>query len=201
MKRNFFSSLIRSMYYLCQKKILIRAVKAMRYGGIIAFPTEAVYGLSCDPFSEKSIKRILAMKKRSIDKGFILLASSWEQFEHLIEPVSPEMMVEISASWPGPVTWVFPAKKVVPYWVTGAHDTVAIRISSHQLVRALCQAYGSPIISTSANVEGHPPARNRREVHDYFPSGIDTILPGKLGDLKAPTEIRDARTGEIIRSS
>ena len=176
-----------------------RAVTCLNDGGVIAYPTEAVYGFGCDPFNVDAISKLLTIKRRSLDKGFILIASSWDQLESLVQPIQPRNLQRIMDSWPGPHTWVFPANPEVPKWLTGKHETLAIRVSNHPIVRALCQQYEGAIISTSANVEGSPPARDYRTVTMSFGDALDYIVEGKVGDQLKPTDIRDAVTGELIR--
>jgi len=177
-----------------------KAVAVLKQGGIIAYPTEGVYGLGCDPFNEQAVLRLLQLKHRSIDKGLILIASHWEQLENLVKPVANKLLTKAQATWPGPVTWVFPANKNVPTWIRGAYDSIAIRITNHPIARALCETYGGPIVSTSANIEGQPVTRNSKEVWEQFPQGIDFIVSGKAGDLKSPTMIRDVLTGKVLRN-
>jgi len=180
-------------------KNIKKAVAILRQGGIIAYPTEGVYGLGCDPFNEKAVLRLLKLKQRSVDKGLILIASQWTQLENLVKPIAKKLLSKVQATWPGPVTWVFPAINKAPAWICGAHDSVAIRVTNYPVAYALCEAYGRPIVSTSANLEGQPVTRNSKEVRKQFPRGIDFILPGTAGNLKSPTMIRDILTGKVLR--
>jgi len=175
------------------------ALACLRQGQIIAYPTEAVYGLGCDPFQAEAVSRLLQLKQRSVDKGLILIAASWSQIESLVEPVPPPALAQALASWPGPVTWVFPAGSTVPSWIRGRHRTVALRVSAHPVVQELCQAYGGPMVSTSANREGEPPLRDFRAMQMMFGKQIDFIVPGKVGGLSNPTPIRDAISGQTLR--
>jgi L-threonylcarbamoyladenylate synthase len=178
---------------------LTAAINCLHAGGVIAYPTEAVYGLGCDPFNADAVTRLLQIKHRSIKKGFILIASDWKQIQFLVEPIDPQKLVRVFASWPGPITWVFPATTEVPYWVRGEHTSIAVRVTAHPLAKALCEQYGKPLISTSANLDGYPPVRDARTLQMTFGDKLDLILPGQLGNSRRPTEIRDAITGEIIR--
>ena len=175
------------------------AVKCLRQGGVIAYPTEAVYGLGCDPFNHDSVAQLLTIKKRSIKKGFILIASEWKQVELLIEPIDPKALARVFDTWPGSFTWTFPASKEAPHWITGQHSTIAIRISAHPIAKLLCQRFAGPLISTSANQEGEPPIRDVKILHMVFGNKIDKILEGPLGLTHRPTSIREAITGEIVR--
>ncbi len=180
---------------------LRQAVHALQVGGIIAYPTEAVYGLGCDPWNEAAMRRLLALKRRPIEMGVILIAARFEQLESFIAFLDEATLAKLQTTWPGPVTWVVPAKKETPTWLRGAHDTIAVRVTAHPIAAALCEAAQSALVSTSANRTGEPPARNADEVRGIFGDEIDYILLGEVGGLEKPTEIRDARTGEVIRSA
>lgn len=181
---------------------MIHPIQALQQGTIIAYPTEAVYGLGCDPLCEAAVLRLLTLKKRSITKGLILIAASLKQVMPYIDStaISSERMQQILASWPGPVTWVFPASDKVPSWIRGNHTTVAVRVTAHPIAKALCADFGRPIVSTSANTEGHPPARDAQTVAKIFPSGIEVIVSGEVGNLTKPTEIRDACSNLVLRT-
>lgn len=176
-----------------------KAVDALKKGGVIAYPTEAVYGLGCDPFNVDAVGQLLHIKHRHMDKGFILVASNWKQVEPLVEHIAPPLLAQVLQNWPGPISWVFPAKSSIPAWITGKHKTIALRVSAHPAIQALCLSFGGPIISTSANIEGQPPARNYRTVKMTFGKLISMIVKGEVGQSAKPSEIRDAITGEIIR--
>jgi L-threonylcarbamoyladenylate synthase len=175
------------------------AVAALRGGGVIAYPTEAVWGLGCDPMNERAVDRILELKRRDWRKGLILIAADFAQLEPYVHTPSRNAMKRAQESWPGPTTWVFPASEAAPLWVTGDQDSIAIRVTAHPIGRALCQAFGSAIISTSANRSGRDPARSATEVRLQLPAGIDAIVPGALGGLDRPTTIRHVASGMILR--
>lgn len=171
----------------------------MRHGGVIACPTEAVWGLSCDPFCSDAVEHLLALKMRPARKGLILVAASAEQLAFLLSDVDEEQRRQLDATWPGPNTWLVPHRGRVPANVCGTHDKVAVRVSAHPGVRALCEAFGGPVVSTSANRAGARPALHAFQVRRYFGSGLDYLLPGRLGSSSKPSTIRDLATGEIIR--
>ena len=179
---------------------LSHAVTALHSGGVIACPTEAVWGLSCDPFDPHAVARLLFLKDRPVEKGLILLASSQAQLEFLLEGLSPGHCRTLADSWPGPATWLVPHEGKVPQWVCGEHATVAVRVTDHPGMRALCDAYGGPVVSTSANPGGARPAKQQFQVRNYFGEALDYILPGALGSSARPTVIRDLATGQIIRA-
>jgi L-threonylcarbamoyladenylate synthase len=176
------------------------AVRALNEGGVIAYPTEAVFGLGCYPEDAYSVTKILSLKKRSIAKGLILIAANAEQISHYVDYPDDKVRREIDATWPGPVTWVLPAKVTVPFWVTGHGNTVAVRVSAHPIVQALCNKVGA-IVSTSANPARKTPAKNVIKIRSYFGNKIDYILPGETGSKNLVTEIRDAINGNVLRAS
>ncbi len=177
-----------------------QAADRARAGEIIAYPTEAVYGLGCDPFSEPAVDALLTLKRRSVDQGLLLIGHSLTQFEAMLMPLSDADWQPALATWPGPTTWVVPCRNSVPDWIRGRHSGLAIRITDHPVCRALCEAFGGPLVSTSANPTGSPPARTAAAVADYFPTGIAGTVDGALGGLSRPTEIRRLIGGQTIRS-
>ena len=181
------------------KTMITKAVNALHHGDVIAYPTEAVYGLGCDPCNADAITKILQLKHRSFSNGFILVAENWEQVEPLVQPIEPRTLYSILETWPGPITWVFPAKSDVPDWICGEHESVAVRVSDHPIVKALCHEFGKPIVSTSANVQGQPPVRDARTVKMTFGDKLGLIIEGDVGKQIRPTTIRNAVTGDVIR--
>ncbi len=175
------------------------AVEYLQAGDVIAYPTEAVYGLGCDPFNESAVRKLLLMKGRHESAGLVLIASEFSQLKPWIADVDQSLIDKAMQTWPGPVTWLFPRAAGVPDFVAGRHDTVAVRITAHGPSRALCQAFGSALISTSANHTTAKPALSASEVQDYFGSGLAGILIGDLGGGEKPSEIRDLVSGNIIR--
>lgn len=176
-----------------------QAVTALKQGGVIAYPTEAVFGLGCDPSNEDAIKRIIELKGRDADKGLILIAASYEQLQPYIADLDKQTEHELLASWPGPVTWLVPASSTVSSSIRGKHTSLAVRVTAHPLVQQLCNGFTGAIISTSANTAGEVPARTAEEVKKYFKDSLDYILEGETSGLDKPTEIRDALSKEVIR--
>ena len=181
-------------------KAINEAVAVLHTGGVIAYPSESVYGLGCDPANTESIKRLLELKQRQRDKGLILIASDFAQLLPYLVDIDERLQQLVMASWPGPVTWLWPAKESVSRWLRGQHDTLAVRVSDHPLVAKLCQQFGGAIISTSANPARHAPARSAQQVRSLFADRLDYILEGETGGRAAPTEIRDILSGNIVRS-
>lgn len=176
------------------------AVDRLRAGEVLAYPTEAVFGLGCDPYNVDAITRILQIKHRAIRKGFIVIASCWEQLEPLVNYVRPDQLTRAFETWPGPVTWLFPAADNVPHLLCGEHSSVAVRIVAHPIAKALCDAFGGPIISTSCNKSGDPPARDLRTIRLTLDDTVDCVIDGAVGGRMKPSEIRDVLTGEVIRA-
>ncbi|MCG8380099.1 MAG: Sua5/YciO/YrdC/YwlC family protein, partial [Proteobacteria bacterium] len=164
----------------------MQAVGVCKEGGIIAYPTEAVFGLGCLPVYEHAVRRILKLKYRSVKKGLIVVASEIEQLESYVEFSSISDISDIKSSWPGPVTWLIPVSKYTPSWLTGSHESLAVRVSAHPVVRLLCEKLG-PIVSTSANPQGAIPARTSQRVRSYFRNNIDYICPGRIAGAANPT--------------
>jgi L-threonylcarbamoyladenylate synthase len=178
-----------------------QGAEKLRLGKVIAYPTEAVYGLGCDPGNERAVRRILALKNRSPDGGLILIADSFDRLAGYVNPVPENRMQVARASWPGPVTWLFPRASHVPDYLAGKHATIALRVTSHPTCQALCSAFGGAIVSTSANPAAGQPAKSPEEVTRYFGDAIDGIVAGALGEQKRPSEIRDLATGAVIRAA
>ena len=179
-----------------------QAVAALHAGGVLAYPTEAVWGLGCDPFDETAVLRLLRIKQRDVSKGLILIAARLAQLAPLIDAdaLPPERMQAVLQAWPGPHTWLLPCTPRVPAWLRGAHATLALRVSAHPPVIALCDAFGGPLVSTSANLSGNNPVREHGALDPALLARIDGVLEGMTGGLETPTPIRDAATGMVLRA-
>lgn len=190
-----------------QQLAIKRAAEVIWAGGVIAYPTEAVWGLGCDPDNEQACLKLLQIKQRPVEKGMILIAGCLEQFSHLLAPLTSGQQSALVAGWQqqhktGAVTFLVPDPlHQVPGWVKGQHPAVALRVSRHPLVRALCAAVGGALVSTSANISGKPPARSRLMLAKQFGTQLDCILPGELGGENKPSRIIDLETGQTVRAS
>jgi L-threonylcarbamoyladenylate synthase len=178
---------------------LRQAARTLKRGGIVAYPTEGVWGLGCDPANPDTLARLLALKRRPTGKGLILIASDFRQLTPWLAPLDSANEQRAFATWPGPVTWLWPAGPAAPALLRGSHDTLAVRVTDHPLAGALCARFGGPLVSTSANLAGRRPARNALQARLRLGGRFDILLPGATGGRTQPTEIRDARTGAIIR--
>jgi L-threonylcarbamoyladenylate synthase len=178
---------------------LRQAAATLRAGGVIAYPTEAVYGLGCDPLNFEAVLRLLTIKRRDPAKGLILIADDIQRLLPFIR-ITAAQRKTLMQSWPGPNTWLVPVQDWVPEWLTGRHDTLAVRVTDHPLVAALCREAGMPIVSTSANLAGRPPARNALQVRKGLAGQVDFLLSGQTGKQRRPTTIRDLKSGRVIRA-
>lgn len=178
------------------------AAALLRDGGVLAYPTEAVFGLGCDPHDRAAFERVFALKQRPATQGMLLIAADFAQVERYIDlaAVPGDVLRQVQDSWPGPYTWVFPRSAALPDWVAGAHAGVALRVTAHAPAAALCRAFGGALVSTSANPHGQPAARAAQTVADYFGDALDGLLDAPLGGQASPTMIRDALTGAMIRA-
>ena len=168
-------------------------------GGLIAYPTEAVYGLGCDPINEEAVIKLLNLKQRPIEKGLILIAANFEQLSPFLD-YDEKILTKVQTNFPETITWVIPAQSWVPKWLKGKHSSLAIRVTTHPLSKALCEQFDSPIVSTSANPHHRQPARNALQVRSYFSKSTKlTILNGRTGGNKNPSKIYDVVTGRCFR--
>lgn len=176
------------------------AAQLLRQHAVIAYPTEAVWGLGCSPWSELAVEKILHLKQRPVEKGLILLASCFTQLEPFLRGLDSALIARIQAPCAKPTTWLVPNNGAAPAWITGGRDTLAVRITQHPIAAALCELSGDLLVSTSANPQGLPPARTAEEARAYFSGLIDGFTPGEVGAAANPSEIRDIVSGEVIRA-
>ena len=178
---------------------IARAVRTLRAGGVIAYPTEAVFGLGCLPRHRAAVMRLLAVKRRSWRKGLILIAADVAQLTpYVVLPSEPQRHVVLS-SWPGPHTWILEARRGTPRWITGGRPAVAVRVTAHPSARELCRRVGDALVSTSANVSRRPPHRRLLGLRRDLGRRVDYVLAGELGGAPRPTTIHDGRTGQVLR--
>ncbi len=168
-------------------------------GGVIAYPTEGVYGLGCRPDDGPAVRHLLELKQRPVSAGLILIAASFEQLTDWIAPTAREVR-QLSAPQSGPVTWLVTAGPLTPDWITGGRPTVAVRVTRHPVAAGLCMASGLPLVSTSANRRGKPPARSALGAQLRFGRRLDLVVGGATGGAAGPTEIRDAASGRLVRA-
>ncbi|MEX2963999.1 L-threonylcarbamoyladenylate synthase [Microbulbifer sp. TYP-18] len=176
------------------------AARAIAGGGVIAHPTESVWGLACDPSNRDAVQRLLSLKRRPLDKGLILVSADRRDFAPMLDKLSVHQLQQLQASWPGPVTWLVPHCDRVPAWITGTHTSVALRCTDHPFTSALTRAFGGAIVSTSANPSGCQPARKKYQVLRYFGDALDFVGGGATGGRATPSEIRDLMSGRVVRA-
>ena len=189
---------------------LTSAVNALRQGQVIAYPTEAVFGVGCDPDNSPAIESLLQVKQRPKSKGLILIAADFSQLIPYIavDKLSMEQTQRMLDSWrdsagvknKAAVTWVVPASTRCSDWLTGQFDSIAIRVCDHPIVQQLCLAFGKPITSTSANLSGLEPCRSTAEVQQQLAGLVAVIVDAPTGGRAVPSEIRDITTGHIYRA-
>ncbi len=176
-----------------------QGVEALRQGGVIAYPTEGVWGLGCDPADYPALQRILDLKQRPVAKGVILLGSRLEQLAPWLGSLSRDEWNRLAQSRGKGVSWLVPHEGNTPWWITGDQPNVAVRLTDHPVVCDLCDGFGGAIVSTSANPGGMAPALNALRVRSYFGNLIEVIVPGALGGQNGPSEIRTLRGDAVIR--
>ena len=172
-----------------------------RNGGVVLYPTEGVWGLGCSPLDEDAVRRVLALKSRKEAKGLILIAASIAQIMPFLDisGLSEDRWDEISATWPGAHTWVIPASGLVPPFIRGVFDSVAVRVTAHPAVREMCNAFGGALVSTSANVAGEPSPLTLTSVSPQIIDGVDAVCDGETLGTGTASSIRDALTGASFR--
>lgn len=176
--------------------VIEHARRAITQGGVIAYPTEGVFGLGCLPDDPWAVQRILSIKNRHVSQGLILIGARLSHLDPWIDTDS-----ELTTSASAPVTWIVPASTAVPTWISGRHTGVAVRLVAHPIAAAICDAVGGAIVSTSANASGRPPARNTYVARRRFRDLVDYVVPGRCLENVGPSQIRDLRSGSTVRDS
>ncbi|MEW5838957.1 MAG: L-threonylcarbamoyladenylate synthase [Pseudomonadota bacterium] len=183
---------------------LRRAARHLRQGGLVAYPTEAVYGLGCDPRNTPALRRLLQLKRRDWRKGLILIADDLPRLAPYLRPQPAATVQRAQASWPGGTTWLWPAHPGVSPLLRGEHASLAVRIPAHPLARALCRAARMPLVSTSANRHGQHPARSALEVRRKLGQSLRRysllILSGRVDRAARPSKIVDLASAQVLRS-
>ncbi len=174
------------------------AARHIQQGKVIAYPTEAVFGLGCHPLDARAVKHILEIKQRPVHKGLILIAADFCQLRPYVAEVSDELLDRAFNSWPGPNTWLFPKNPATPYWLTGDFNTIAVRVSAHPVVQDLCHTAGTALVSTSANRSQQEPARSSLECR-LKNLGVDMIVNGQVDLSARPSVITDLQSGKVLR--
>ena len=208
------SLLIKRQFHFYFKSIVIRITPptpsglfnfeatsdAISKGAIVAYPTEAVFGLGCDPMNERAVQHLSEIKKRPKDKSYILIGNDFSQLRPFCAPISDSRWQHVKQDWPGPYTWVFPATELCPHWLCNKRMDVAVRVTAHPIAASLCDLCGHALISTSANLSNNPPAKTWQEAEAVFKDAIDYVVRADVSDPAGkPTIIRDAVSGKRFR--
>lgn len=174
--------------------------QALKQNQVVAYPTEAVFGLGCNPLSESAVKKLLDLKQRPVEKGLILVAPTLDFLHPFLDlsALTEDQLARLQAHYDHPTTWVIPAKSSVPAFLTGKFHSIAVRLCEHPSVKALCEATGFPLTSTSANLTGEPPCRTTDEVRSQFGENFP-VLDEHVGNAQNPSEIRDLLTNQLFR--
>lgn len=172
--------------------------KIINDGGVVAYPTEAVFGLGCRADDEGAIQRVLQIKQRSPDKGMLLIAHELSQLDAYIEPLSESQQLKIKSATI-PTTWIVPALQTVSSLLTGQYKSLGIRIIQHQASKQLCQLLKQPLVSTSANISGQPPAYSLTDIGPELAGLIDAVFDAPTGGYEQPSRIIDITTNAVIR--
>lgn len=185
-----------------QSNTYTSAQEAFEHGGIIAYPTEAVFGIGCDPDNSSAVEKLLKLKQRPVSKGLILLAGNYSQLLPYIDDskIPEDKRYSVLSRWPDGITQVMPANPSIAKYLTGDFTTIAVRVTSQPDVVSLCNATNKPIVSTSANLSGSAPADTWQQVEAAFGNQIDYTVKGKTLGFDKPSIIINALTGDVYRS-
>ena len=176
---------------------ITQAQAIIQQGGVIAYSTDTIIGLGCDPANAGAVERILWLKQRSVDKGLIVLVANIDALQYFSQPLTSTQIEKIGSSHT-PTTWLLPKSNQVPSWISGTHDSVAVRLSQHPIATELCHATGA-LVSSSANISSYPYAENAIQLRNWFGPFLDYVIIGEPG-TGLPSEIRDLLNGKRQRA-
>ncbi|MBV1871578.1 MAG: Sua5/YciO/YrdC/YwlC family protein [Gammaproteobacteria bacterium] len=178
-----------------------RAVHCLHSGGLIAYPTESVYGLGCDPFNSAAVYRLLALKNRDESKGLILVVANRHQLSEILPSLNDAQLDWLEeSSLLEPLTGLVPDRSQrIPPWIKGQHARVAVRVSRHPVVQRLCLLFGGAIVSSSANLSGFKSAKTPLQVRQQLRSGLDYLLVGDVGGAPSPSQIQNICDNTVVR--
>jgi len=169
------------------EEALDAAAEAVLRGGVIAFPTDTIYGLGCSLFDVHAVEMVARLKRRDLSLAVISLIPTPSQVYGLAADVPPVAERLIQRFWPGPLSMIFLASAVVPPPVRGAGGTVALRCPKDRLCELLLSRIGGPVASSSANLTGQRPAQTAEEVVQIFGNQVDLVLDGGPRNAKPST--------------
>ena len=174
-----------------EKKKIRRAAQIIKEGGLVAFPTETVYGLGGNALDEHAAKKIYAAKGRPQDNPLIVHIHSTSQLDKLVYDIPPGAAKLMDRFWPGPLTIIFPKKDIIPSGTTGGLDTVAIRMPAHPVALEFIKEAGVPIAGPSANISGRPSPVCANDVMEDLSGRIDIILDGGSASVGVESTVLD----------
>jgi L-threonylcarbamoyladenylate synthase len=176
-----------------------KAIKTLKSGGVIAYPSESVYGLGCNPYNLQAVSDLLSVKHRSYKKGLIILVSDIEQASSLIEPLSTQQKQRIQNHHGRATTWLVNKSERTSPLLAGNHPKLAIRVTSNPVAKKLCEMMQGPIVSTSCNRNAKPTSRSAAVIRNKFYLPLAQIIPGACGGEPA-SRIVDLESGQILRA-
>jgi L-threonylcarbamoyladenylate synthase len=173
-----------------------KAAEILKAGGLVAFPTETVYGLGANALDPVAAAKIYEAKGRPSDNPMIVHISQKDDLAGLTDRITQDMKILMDAFWPGPLTMIVPAKSIVPKVTTGGLSTVAVRLPVHPVARSLIDACGLPIAAPSANASGRPSPTTAGHVLDDLNGRIDGVIMGDACEIGIESTVVDM-TGEV----
>lgn len=181
-----------------EKHLIELAVSVVRSGGIIVYPTETVYGLGADLYNREAVARLYTVKGRDPTKPVSLLIPNIDTLNNIVACVSPSAKILIERFWPGPLTLIFKARSDFLLPILDPGLTIALRVSSHAIARALTEELGAPLISSSANLSGHTPARSAQEALENMGSNVELVIDGGLSKSDVPSTVVDVSGDKVV---
>ena len=176
---------------------IARAVATLRESGVVAIPTDTLYGLAADPWNSAAVAKVFAIKGRPDERALLLVASDVDQVQRWIGEMSPMARRLAQRFWPGPLTLVMRAPDALAPEVTAGGTTVGVRVPSHAVTRALCAAFDRPVTATSANISGQAASDDPEEVATALAGGLDLLLDSGMTPGGPPSTIVDITDGKM----
>jgi L-threonylcarbamoyladenylate synthase len=173
------------------ERVLDEAVRAIRRGGVIAMPTDTLYGLAVDPFRADAVERVFAVKGRAAERALPLVAADVEQVTTFIGALPPLAERLAARFWPGPLTLLLVAPATLPPLLMGGTASVGVRVPAHLVTRALCRACGCPLTATSANLSGAAPSASPDDIARTLADRIDVLVDAGMAPGGPPSTIVD----------
>lgn len=177
--------------------LMARAVAVIRSGGVVAIPTDTLYGLAADPFNPKAVDRVFAAKGRAEVQAVALVAADAAQILARLGPLTPMARRLADRFWPGPLTILMAAPEALASRVSAGTGMVGVRVPDHRVTRELCRLASSPLVATSANKSGKPPSNDPEEVAAALGESIDLLVDSGATRGGAPSTIVDANGASL----